>query len=174
MRAHLNVVGVIALILCAVAVPAHADSVIYNSSYNPWVCTLCKNLHMIDGGITGGAVTGPFNSSTLQFSNPTPTEIERVPAHPMRTRIGWIDRDGRRSDGHHNFVQQDPVVAQVPEPSSLELLLSQVGFLGVLGAAAGRLKARWARSKLATFLLPSSNLPPGPDLRPLPSQAPAD
>ena len=146
MRAHLNVVGVIALILCAVAVPAHADSVIYNSSYNPWVCTLCKNLHMIDGGITGGAVTGPFNSSTLQFSNPTPTEIERVPAHPMRTRIGWIDRDGRRSDGHHNFVQQDPVVAQVPEPSSLELLLSQV-FLGVLGAAAGGLKAFAGRGR---------------------------
>lgn len=154
MRAHFSVVGVIALILCAVAVSAHADSVTYNSSYSPWVCTLCKNLHMIDGGSTGGAVTGPFNISTFKFSNPTLTEIESVPAHPMRTRIGWIDRDGkeaRRSDGHHNFVQQDPVVAQVPEPSSLELLLSQVSFFGVLGAAAGRLKARWGRPKLGNL-----------------------
>jgi hypothetical protein len=58
------IVGVIALVVCAVSLPARADSVSYNYSYS-----------LVSGGSSVGTVTGSFtfNSASATLSNATIT-----------------------------------------------------------------------------------------------------
>jgi hypothetical protein len=64
LKAYWIVAVSVALVLCAVSVPARADSVTYNYSYN-----------LVSGGSSVGTVTGSFsyNSSTFTMSNATIT-----------------------------------------------------------------------------------------------------
>lgn len=79
MKAHWSIVAAIALILCAAAVPAHADSVTYNFSYT-----------LISGGSSVGTVTGSFNynSSTFSLSNSTITFNSSLFGNVTLTQIG--------------------------------------------------------------------------------------
>lgn len=78
-KAQWGVVAGIVLVLCAVSIPAHADSVTYNYTYN-----------LISGNSTVGTVTGSFtfNSSTNTLSNATLTINSSLFGNVTLTSVG--------------------------------------------------------------------------------------
>lgn len=79
MKTHWSVVGAVVLVLCAVAIPAHADSVTYNFTYS-----------LISGSSSVGTVTGSFsyNSTTHTLSSATLTINSSLFGNVTLTSLG--------------------------------------------------------------------------------------